>query len=238
MRISIVDTHRHMTAKRKEALCDFFREVKGLADDQAMEQVFFCDWYEKEYAVKWFEAIASVDGVIAGYLRCFRNPDVKEEWFIGDVHVRPDFRGRDIATKLYEKTIQTVKEYDAAERIISSVHKDNHKSIGLHKKMGFVDTTGPCIFANFYFDELETKYEKTLFQLFPVRDVDMAAKLVLPVWIEYQKAKHLFVDESNANESLRKAFEKKFQVIWCGNNLVGFQYEENHEFISYCKVCS
>lgn len=136
MRISIVDTHRHMTAKRKEALCDFFREVKGLADDQAMEQVFFCDWYEKEYAVKWFEAIASVDGVIAGYLRCFRNPDVKEEWFIGDVHVRPDFRGRDIATKLYEKTIQTVKEYDAAERIISSVHKDNHKSIGLHKKNG------------------------------------------------------------------------------------------------------
>ena len=58
VRYTIIDSHRNMSRKRREDLCDFFEEVKGIGKEDAEQQVVFCDWYESEYAVKWFEVLA------------------------------------------------------------------------------------------------------------------------------------------------------------------------------------
>ena len=88
VRYIIKDSHKNMSQKRRENLIDFFCEVKGPDREAAEKAVEFCDWYESEYAVKWFEVLALSDGDIAGYLRCFRTPDDIRQWFIGDVSRR------------------------------------------------------------------------------------------------------------------------------------------------------
>lgn len=240
MRILIIDSHRNQTTKRREELCDFFQKVKSLRYEAAYDQTSFCDWFEKEYAVKWLEAVALDGSKVVGYLRCFRNPDKKEEWFIGDVHVRDAYRGKNIATKMYAKMIQTVQEFESAEHIITSVHRDNFKSIGLHEKMGFVNTKKPCEFANFFFDEKETMFKLKLYQSFPVQDIKMAQELLLPVWIAYQKSEDSFQNENDAKKAMNKILVKTianqtFEAIWCGQRLVGFQYIDQDQTVFYCQ---
>ena len=152
IRYQIIDSHRNMSQKRRNDLVDFFMEVKVAPEEAAEKQVDFCDWYESEYAVKWFEVLASdiTENRIVGYLRCFRNPDDVKQWYIGDVHVRAGYRKQGIATRMYQKVFSELERFEAAENVISAVRKDNKNSIGLHEKMGFVDTKEPCVFAAFF----------------------------------------------------------------------------------------
>ena len=194
IRYQVVDSHRNLSARRAWALAMFFAEVKGLAAEETEQQVRFCDWYEKEHAVKWFEVVASEGGEIVGYLRCLRNPEDAREWFVGDVHVRKAAWRRGIATRMYEKVFREIAEYDAAERVIASVHPQNKASIRLHEKCGFQDTGKPCEFPTFFFDPAETAFEKWIYQYLPVLDVKGAADRLLPLWTEAKsgtdKGKH------------------------------------------------
>ena len=235
IRYLIVDSHKNMSQKRREALISFFGEVKGAYGEDARIQVDFCDWYESDYAVKWFEVLALSGGEIAGYLRCFRNPDDVRQWYIGDVHVRSSYRRHGVATKMYQKVFKELEHYEAAENVISAVRKDNARSIGLHTKMGFVDTKEPCVFADFYVDEDETKYQKLLYRLLPIPEKVEADKLMemfLPLWFKHKKisADAEEKEKAKAQKELRKIIksgksgEYDIYTIWCGNRLAGFKY--------------
>lgn len=235
MRYTIVDSHRTMNRKKKEELASFFAQVKQIPLEKAYDQVDFCNWFEKEFAVSWFEVIVYDRQKAVGYLRCLRNPEKLVEWFIGDVHVIASYQQKGIATKMYEKAVDTVKEYEAAEYIVSSVHCKNRNSIGLHEKTGFYDTKKPCEFPNFYFDEKETAYKKWIYQYYPVMDVEMAMEMLLPLWIKYEKKHSLTtLDENLAAQKLMDILQKTvkeksdtIRTIWCGNRLVGFIFEDD-----------
>ena len=234
IRYQIIDSHRNMSQKRRNDLVDFFTEVKSAPKEAAEKQVDFCDWYESEYAVKWFEVLAVniTENKIAGYLRCFRNPDDVKQWYIGDVHVRAEYRKQGIATRMYQKVFSELERYEAAENVISAVRKDNKNSIGLHEKMGFVDTKEPCVFAAFFLDKDETKYQKWLYRYLPVPEdieLDKLHEILLPVYKNSINTK----DKRNNQDDLRdilirmKNGEFDIETIWCGNRLVGFKYLES-----------
>ena len=234
IRYQIIDSHRNMSQKRRNDLVDFFMEVKSAPEEAAEKQVDFCDWYESEYAVKWFEVLAVniTDNKIAGYLRCFRNPDDVKQWYIGDVHVRAEYRKQGIATRMYQKVFSELERYEAAENVISAVRKDNNNSIRLHEKMGFVDTKESCVFAAFFVDKDETKYQKWLYRYLPVPEdieVDKLYEILMPVYKNSINTK----DKRNNQDDLRdilkrmKNGEYDIETIWCGNRLVGFKYLES-----------
>lgn len=234
IRYQIIDSHRNMSQKRRNDLVDFFMKVKSAPEEAAEKQVDFCDWYESEYAVKWFEvlAVSITENKIAGYLRCFRNPDDVKQWYIGDVHVRAGYRKQGIATRMYQKVFSELERYEAAENVISAVRKDNKNSIGLHEKMGFVDTKEPCVFAAFCVDKDETKYQKWLYRYLPVPEdieVDKLHEILMPVYKNSINTK----DKRNNQDDLRdilirmKNGEFDIETIWCGNRLVGFKYLES-----------
>ena len=234
IRYQIIDSHRNMSQKRRNDLVDFFMEVKSAPEEVAEKQVDFCDWYESEYAVKWFEVLAVniTENKIAGYLRCFRNPDDVKQWYIGDVHVRAEYRKQGIATHMYQKVFSELERYEAAENVISAVRKDNNNSIRLHEKMGFVDTKESCVFAAFFVDKDETKYQKWLYRYLPVPEdieVDKLHEILMPVYKNSINTK----DKRNNQDDLRdilkrmKNGEYDIETIWCGNRLVGFKYLES-----------
>lgn len=235
MKYKIIDSHRTINSRTKKALALFFCDVKQLSLNDGYDQVDFCNWFEKEFAVKWFEVVVYDAAKVVGYLRCLRNPEKLEEWFIGDVHVADAYRHQGIASKMYEKAIATVEEFEAAEYIVASVHQENKNSIGLHEKMGFFDTKSPCMFPNFYFDEKETAYKKWLYQYFPVSDIDMAMDALLPIWQAYERKQRMEnFEETSSKEKLHIILKQSveegtdsFQTIWCGNRLVGFDYDGN-----------
>lgn len=239
MRYVIVDSHRRMTTKKKDEMLDFFCNAEKISRKVAYKRTDFCEWFEKEYAVKWFEMFAYDKGKMVGYLKCLRHPDIGTEWFVGDIHVLEEYRGRGIASAMYERTIEEVYEYQAAEKIVASVHPDNQKSIGLHEKMGFVDTKQACTFPHLKFEPEEKAHVLWLYQYLPVVNKELAMEGLLPLWQEYfqkefgyskQKAKR------HLEDILKKACEEDkytFESIWCGNSLVGFVYYNDEEEVMY-----
>lgn len=242
MRYEIIDSHRKMNINRREELNNFFQNVKNVSREKAWEHVDFCDWYEKEFAVKWMEAIAFESGKVVGYLMCLRHPSCTEEWFIGDVYVLEEYRGRNIATKLYEKTIDAVQDYSAAQRIISSVNRDNVKSIKLHEKVGFVNTGKTCEFPNLYFDKNEVMFQFDILEGYPISEVESGVEQLLPLWIEYKKS----IGQVDSPDKLKKelyvllikAVEKgvyECEAIFSGYKLVGFSYWNDKEEVEYIR---
>ncbi|MBR5666982.1 MAG: GNAT family N-acetyltransferase [Lachnospiraceae bacterium] len=233
MKYEVTDSHRKMSKRTKKVLTDFFCEVKGIPRDAAEGQTAFCDWYEKEYAVKWFEVTAWEDGAVVGYLRCMRDPDDVRRWYVGDVHVRAAFYRKGVATAMYELMIQTLQEFGGAEKLVSAIKRNNARSIGLHKKFGFHDTGEPCVFADFYVCEDETKYERWLYQIYPVPNVEGAVDRMLPHYSEWRKqsGKAKKSDDRTALCKLLSRVEKgaaRFESIWCGNRLVGFRMDDGN----------
>ena len=233
MRYLIVDSHRNMTKKRRDALAKFFTVSKNLPIETAYEQVGFCDWYESEYAVKWFEVLALDGEFVVGYLRCLRNPDEVREWYIGDVYVYREFRKRRVALRMYEIVFKELLKYEAAERVIATVNIKNTASIGLHLKSGFHDTGKPVNFASFYADPDETVYLKRLFRPlpFPTEMTDEKIKdFMLDLWIKFRRANGLKGRKEAEKSLLDALWEARnngmdFVAIWCGNRLVGFRYK-------------
>lgn len=234
----VIDSHRMMTKKTRKALEEFFGEVKGAPAEVARQQVAFCEDYERQYAVKWFEVLSLDGDKVVGYLRCMRDPETVKRWYVGDVHVRKAYWHQGIATQMYAEVFATLQDYDSAEKAVVSIDKDNVKSIGLHTKLGFCDTKEPCVFADFYAHENETCYEKLLFGFLPPpRDPEIGLKFILPVWTEWKKQCGTFVDEEEAQSSLlsllRQAAEGtvRFETVWNGMNLCGFRFNDGTEHV-------
>ena len=238
MKYEVTDSHRKMSKRTKKALADFFCEVKGIAREAAEGQTGFCDWYEKEFAVKWFEVTAWENGAVVGYLRCLRDPQDVRRWYVGDVHVRVAFFRKGVATAMYELMLRTLTGFEAAEKLIAAVRRDNVRSIGLHTKMGFKDTKEPCDFADFYVCEDETKYERWLYQIFPVPNVEGAVERMLPLYSAWRKQRGK-TSKAAARKALCEILQHaeegtaRLESIWCGNRLVGFRMDEGSGEIEY-----
>jgi ribosomal protein S18 acetylase RimI-like enzyme len=230
VRYTIIDSHRNMKENRRKALAQFFTVSKQLSKEKALEQVGFCDWYESEYAVKWFEVVTAVGDTVVGYLRCLRNPDDIKEWYIGDVYVLKEYRKRKIASHMYDRVFKELGRYEAAERVIATVNKANTASIGFHMYKRFSDTGKNIEFASFYADPDETVYVKRLFKVLPFPEDMPDEKIksfILPLWTEYCKKSGISgkkKKEQRLDEIMkaRRASEIDFRTIWSGNSLVGF----------------
>lgn len=241
MRYEITDSHRKMTAKQKQALTEFFREVKGIpTDEDALQQVYFCDWYEHDFAVSWFEVIAWDGPKAVGYIRVLRDPKDVRQWLSCDVHVRRDYRRRRIATRMYRKVIETLYSFEAAETLIAAVNKNNVKSINLHEKLGFRNTKRLCKFADFYVVEDDTKFVKPLYHYLPVRkNFEGAVERVLPIWTEWKEANGTYRGEEAEKETIRGLLKDvedgrcRFDGLWRGNRMVGFRTQVGETIVTY-----
>lgn len=225
MRYVIEESHRHWSAAKMEELRRFLVLSKNLDNNLSFEDVDYKTIYEKEHALKCFEAIAYDKSKIVGYMRCFKNPSKRERWFVGDIYVLSEYRKKHIASKLYKKVIEEVMTYENAEYIEASIADDNLASIKLHEKLGFKDTRKRGKFAGFSFATNETFYKKTLFSYLPV-DAKMLLEneeiknLISNIWTTNEDGPF---SEYSFDELLDKSFSDELDInlIWLGSRIVG-----------------
>ena len=238
MKIVVRDSHRNLNRIDKALLADFFREVKGMNKEDSFSQAMFCsEYFEYEFAVKWFEVIAYNGFKVVGYLRCLRFPDDATKWYIGDVNVRKAYRRKGIASKMYETVFEVLKRYCDAKCVCASVSKENAPSISLHKKFGFTDSYSPCTFKNFWFDPKESEYDKLLYRYYPVPDTDKTFDFIWPMFEGFLKTKEDEVPENEAKEMLNDLIAESLLgkepliAIFLGNDLAGIKlnYKGNTE---------
>ena len=238
MKIVVRDSHRNLKKVDKVLLADFFREVKGMNKEDSFSQVMFCsEYFEYEFAVKWFEVIAYEGFRVVGYLRCLRFPDNATKWYIGDVNVRKAYRRKGIASKMYETVFEVLDRYCDAKCVCASVSKENAISITLHKKFGFTDTYSPCTFKNFWFDPKESEFDKLLYKIYPIPDTDNTFDFLWPVFESFIKTKDENVSEEEARKMLNDLIAdsllggSSLNAIFLGNDLAGIKlnYKGNTE---------
>ncbi len=228
----IIDSHRNLTKKTRKALTDFFCEVKGLQKPDAMRVVDFCDWYEHDFAVTWFEVLSWDGDRVVGYLRCVRDPADVTRWYVGDVHVRKSHWQQGIATQMYAEVFAVLQDYDPAEQVVVAIRRDNQKSIKLHEKCGFTDTGEPCEFADFYVSPEENMYRKWLYKCLPSCEPEQGVRFVQPVWDAWKKKQGNYAGAGEEKKALLRVLQEaeagnaRFDTIWCGNRLVGFKMDD------------
>ncbi len=238
MKIRIIDSHRDFSQSRRARIRDFFMESKGLDADAAEKQVAFCEWFETEYAVKWFEVFATHKGQIVGYLRCMRSEKKATDWLIGDVYVKEAYRGRNVATKMYELLFDTLADFSATEQIYTYVDRSNKASIELHRKLGFQRSNRKEPFKIFVQLENDLVFCKKLVQWLPISDFDAGMVLLEPIWDAYEeKTGRLKAGrKQRLSKLLRQTLqedENSFLTAWCGNRLIGFYAISNQEEIEF-----
>lgn len=244
MRYVIVDSHRNWKREKKQALIDFFMMGKGLNEEEAEYQINFLNWYEKEYSVKCFEAIAYDKGRVAGYMRCYRNPENDTRWLVSDIYVLRSYREKGIGKRLYDRLIDEVIEYEAAQCIEASVAVENKASIALHESMGFEKTDEAGSFASFYFPEDENIYRLMLYKYYPLTSYENAKESLEEIWerslLESKEIKASSYGRMNVDELLKECLENEtldIETIWNGNKLVGISLENEKERLEYQLDC-
>lgn len=230
MKTVVRDSHRNLKKLDKALLADFFREVKGMNKEDSFTQAMFCsEYFEYEFAVKWFEVIVYKGLKVVGYLRCLRFPDDATKWYIGDVNVRKAYRGRGIASGMYETVFKELDRFGDSKCVCASVSKENTASIELHKKFGFTDTYAPCTFKNFWFDPKESEYDKILYKYYPVPEGDKTFDVLWPVFESFIKTKgdNMSAEEAKGmlNDLIADSLlgKEPLIAIFLGNDLKGLK---------------
>lgn len=212
MEIKTVDSHLNLPKSYWKRLGKFYADnVWDVSVARATYKVqdLFLE-YEREYAVKWLEITAYIEGKLVGCMRVLRNPDDRTKWFFGDVHTDAGFRRQGVASAMYESAISAVRDFYAAECIEASVSLHNTNSIGLHEKMGFVNTGRKPSFANLGFEEDEIIFQLELLTECPMEDTPENRKLL-----------------NGYLESIGKKAPDKIpqgaKLIFCGERVVGYK---------------
>ena len=79
--------------------------------------------------------IAELDGTIAAYVGA---ESVLDESNIGNIVTHKDYRGRGIATRLFNALLEELKE-QGITKVFLEVEHDNAPAIALYKRSGFAD---------------------------------------------------------------------------------------------------
>ena len=79
--------------------------------------------------------VAELDGVIVSYVGA---ESVLDESNVGNIVTHREYRGRGIATKLFEVLLAELKE-KGIRKIFLEVEHDNVPAIALYEKLGFTD---------------------------------------------------------------------------------------------------
>lgn len=227
IRIELVDSYRNLPEDYWQRLGAFYAEnVWNMTTEEATGKIrdLFAD-YEAEYAVKWYEVFAYSKDKLVGCMRILRNPGNRTRWYFCDVHTGKKYRKKGVATAMYEKAIQTVETFYAAEYIDASISAENAGSIALHKKMGFYDTGKSPKFAHFWFEPDETRYERRLLLEYPARDSEIHRRILYKLYRSYQKSLGAEKPQNVAKEVKAMLSEyDDFRLVFCGNRAIGFRY--------------
>ncbi len=240
-KIVITDSHRNLPEDYWEKLSEFYKENVWGSDSSNDENPAgaerirdFYTEYELEYGVKWFEIAAYLSDKMVGVMRVLRNPKYRTKWYFCDVHTALGYRKKGIASCMYKEAIRLVEEFYAAEYIEASVSAKNAASIALHEKLGFYDTGKASSFANFFFEEDETIFERRLLLEYPADDTAPQRRIVL----KYLKKHFENLGEKPANGykpiiDKMFAYKENLSLIFCGENVVGFSYGNEDETIEF-----
>ncbi|BCN32305.1 GNAT family N-acetyltransferase [Anaeromicropila herbilytica] len=226
--IRIIDSYLNLSENYWTELGQFYSTILKCSTCEANQHIKLFG-YEKMYAVKWYELLAYSKNKLVGFMRVLRNPDSVTEWYTCDLHVLDGYKQQGIATKMYNEAINIILEYDAAERIITSISCSNAPSIVLHEKLGFHNTRKKSVFADFQFEEDETLYEFWLINKYPVKNTETHLKILLPMWIEYIYETGKGGSEAQLKIELQKRISNSMNndniyidLIFSGNNAIGF----------------
>lgn len=117
------------------------------------------EWFEYNFAVKWYAVQVYKKSALAGFMHVFRYPDAENKWYFCDVHTMPEYQRKGVATMMYEKALELVSCYDRANTVIASVDPGNGASVALHKKHGFIRTGTKPDFPEMTFAPGEVLFE-------------------------------------------------------------------------------
>lgn len=236
--IKVVDSHRNLPEKYWTDLGRFYaRNVWSQSAKISAKCVKdFCIAYELDYAVKWFELCAYKEKKLVGFMRVLRNPDVETHWFFCDVHTDKEERRQGVASAMYARAEELVKEFEAAECIEAGISARNVKSIGLHKKFGFENTGKKPMFAHFEFEPDETVYRKPLYLEYPALDGEMHGKILRRLFREYYRENGI-EQPKHVTAFIRELLHsgQDFFLVWCGNRPVGFRYTKEGQETSWIR---
>lgn len=221
LEIQVVDSFRNLPENYWRKLGSFYtRNVWTQSVAKATRLVKdSCLAFEYEYAVKWFLITAYVEKQMVGTMRALRNPEDETRWFFCDVHVDKDYKRQGIASAMYERAFELVKEFGAAEFVEASIEPGNEKSILLHEKFGFESTGDPAHFAHFSFEDGEVMYKVPVLLEYPVVDGAVHRKILMELLRDYLGKRSVAKEVSQMIKN-----NDYFTIIWCGNRPVGFRH--------------
>ena len=96
-------------------------------------------WFEDHSVGNHFALTAEEDGKAIGYvtLSGYREKEAYIQTTELSVYVHPDYRGRGIATKLINRTVEIARSRGDVHTIISVITGSNEASLKMHEKLGF-----------------------------------------------------------------------------------------------------
>lgn len=112
---------------------------------------------------KWFTITAVSGERIVGAVNFIQSSDNRLNWYIGDLAVTEDLRGRGIAKKMLKNGIERIGCMSGGgEFIYAYIEPDNESSKRLHASLGFTDTGEVRPFGGLIFGDDETTWVKYL----------------------------------------------------------------------------
>lgn len=112
---------------------------------------------------KWFTITAVSEERIVGAVNFMQSSDDRLNWYLGDLAVREDFRGRGIAKKMLKNGIERISCMSSGgEFIYAYIESCNEPSKRLHTSLGFTDTGEVRPFGELMFGDDETTWVKYL----------------------------------------------------------------------------
>ena len=71
------------------------------------------------------------------YVSAARIEPYRDGWLLSGLETAPDFRGKGYASALLSSLLETLEE-QGVQKVYSHVRKENHPSLAVHKRAGFV----------------------------------------------------------------------------------------------------
>lgn len=119
----------------KNQILDFLERINNEYPVSLIEKIDFQEYITKVFKFG-FILEAKVNNSIVGILTFYANNHREKEGVISLIGVLNKYRRFGIASKLYLKSFEIMKE-EGMVKVFTFTHKDNYESIKFHEKLGF-----------------------------------------------------------------------------------------------------